>query len=66
MRIRIPRKTLKTPNFSYEQRKTPMLPDMALALCFFAFQWVWNAKINYDLNTDHPTQVNDLSIMPRP
>jgi hypothetical protein len=22
-------------------------------------------KVNHDLNTDHPTQVNDLSIMPR-
>ena len=42
-----------------------MIPDVTLALCFFAFQRVLSTKINYDLNTDHPTKVNDLSIVPR-
>jgi hypothetical protein len=33
-----------------------MHPDMTLALSFFATQWVWNARINYDLAAKHPTQ----------
>ena len=33
-----------------------MRPNVALALSFFATQWVWNAKINYDLTAKHSTQ----------
>ncbi len=37
----------------------------AIAMGLFAFQWAFNARLNYVLVTEHPPHLREINLMPR-
>jgi len=36
-----------------------------IAMGLFAFQWAFNARLNYVLVTEHPPHLREINVMPR-
>ena len=42
-----------------------MTPSRFFSLCAFGILWIYNAKLNYDMYFDHPSNRRNLNLLPR-